>query len=181
MYFDGFLCASLSSEIERRLKFSSSFKDPAQYRFVESVDGRSWTVEDADKHVSEEFKLLRNKERERGRKWVNEAAVACTITHRDKLLKEAAERECFLCEDDVVIDSSFIKHWQCKMIRSQLSELNGLVLGCYSSHDSIAVSAEPALTFGKFGVYEFLGSKVYSAACYFSSVGRKCHSSSDSS
>ncbi|MCE9664017.1 hypothetical protein LY622_11225 [Halomonas sp. M5N1S17] len=167
MYFDGFLCASLSSEIERRLMFSSSFKDPAQYRFVESVDGRDWTVEDADKHVSEEFKLLRKKERDRGKSWVNEAAVACAITHRDKLLKEAAERECFLCEDDIVLDGSFISYWQCEMIRSRLSELNGLVLGCYSSHNIIAVREKPLLTFGKFGVYEVLGCKVYSGACYF--------------
>lgn len=167
MYFDGFLCASLSSEIERRLKFSSSFKDPAQFRFLESVDGRNWTVEDADKHVSEEFKLLREKEREKGRKWVNEAAVACTVTHRDKLLREAAERECFLCEDDVVIDSSFIKHWQSETIRSKLSDLNGLVLGCYSSHQNIEVSSKPLLTFGKYGVYEVLSRKIYSAACYF--------------
>ncbi|HSP31175.1 MAG TPA: hypothetical protein VLO13_04070 [Halomonas sp.] len=167
MYFDGFLCASLSSEIERRLKFSSSFKDPAQYRFVESIDGRNWGVDDADKHVSEEFKSFRKKERDKGKKWVNEAAVACALTHRDKLLKEAAERECFLCEDDVVIDSSFIKHWQCKVIRSKLSDLNGLVLGCYSSHNSIEVSQEPSLTFGKFGVYEVLDCKIYSGACYF--------------
>ena len=87
-----FICATLANEIDRQRSFKSNFSDETLFRFVESIDGRYWTDSDADIHVSERMRALRIRERASGKSWLNPAAIACALTHRDKLLSEAEER-----------------------------------------------------------------------------------------
>src|SRR5690554_4523330 len=81
-----FVAASLPEQTERQAFFASNFNDPRYFKIVTSVDGRNWTDEDADIFCSEEVRELRKNEKHKGKFWFRTAAVACAITHRDKLL-----------------------------------------------------------------------------------------------
>lgn len=162
-----FLCASLSDQLERRKLFSKCFSDPLLYRFVDSVDGRSWTESKADEYVSKQMKQLREEEKLKGRHWITPAAVACAITHRDGLLAVAQKQELILCEDDVQLSSDFIEQWQNEGTRAKFGSLEGIVLLHYSSRSNIVAARDPAIRFGKYTVHRLLSSHIASGACYF--------------
>ncbi len=162
-----FLCASLPDQIERKHSFASSFNNLSLFRFVESIDGRNWTDEKANEYVSKEMKSLRETERRKGRNWINSAAVACALTHRDGLLEAAQNHELILCADDVQISSDFIIQWQKREIRSKFAAQDGVVLLHYSSRGDIVAAREPIFRFGKYGVHKLLSHHIASGACYF--------------
>lgn len=162
-----FLCASLSDQNERKRSFSSCFSDPSLFQFVDSVDGRSWSDEQADEYVSQEMKELRAREREKVFRWINPAAIACALTHRDKLLAHAQLRSLMLCEDDILMAGDFIEHWRDGELREKMNGLSGVVLLHYFSRTPIVASGPPLFSFGKYGVYEVESGNVVSGACYF--------------
>lgn len=162
-----FLCASLSDQIERKRSFSSCFSDANLFRFVDSVDGRSWSEEQADEHFSQNMKALRTREREKGLRWISPPAIACALTHRDGLLFHAQSRSLILCEDDILIAGDFIQHWRDDELRKKMNGLDGVVLLHYFSRTPIVGSGSPLFSFGKYGVYEVESGNVVSGACYF--------------
>lgn len=162
-----FFCATLPSETDRQLSFKKNFADEQIFHFVESVDGRNWSDAEADTHVSEAMRSLRRCERERGKSWLNPAAIACALTHRDKLLPEAEERNVILCEDDVLIQSSFIDLWLMDHVREQFSKLDGVCLLHYMSRDPITSSQPPIAQFGEFKIFAIDNCNILSGACYY--------------
>ncbi len=165
-----FICASLVGEVERQRSFSKNFNDHSLYRFVDSIDGRAWLDEEADLHVSEEMKLLRERERLKGKLWINPAAIACALTHRDKLLVGAEKSNVILCEDDIKIQSDFIDLWKKNYVRERFSMLNSVVLLHYISINQITTSSPPVGEFGKYRIFKLDDSHVSSSACYFVSA-----------
>lgn len=162
-----FICATLTGEIDRQRSFKSNFSDETLFRFVESVDGRNWTDSDADVHVSEAMRALRMREREGGKSWLNPAAIACALTHREKLLSEAEQRNVILCEDDALIRSDFIDLWMDNHVRDEFSRLDGIVLLHYMSRMPITTSRPPVSQFGKFKIFSIDDCDISSGACYY--------------
>lgn len=162
-----FLCASLAGETERQRSFSKNFSDKSLFRFVDSVDGRGWSDSEADVHVSDEMKLLRERERLKGKLWINPAAIACALTHRDKLLAEAEESDVVLCEDDILLRRDFIELWSEDDIKAQFSKLDSIVLLHYTSRSPITTSSPPVAEFGKYRIFKLDEAQVSSGACYF--------------
>lgn len=162
-----FLCANLRGDSIRRDSFSKNFSDSCLFRFVESIDGRSWSDEQADSYCSEEMRSLRSHEQSKGKVWVGPAAIACALTHRDKLLAEASNYPLVACEDDITLSSDFIDLWKNKKVRERLSELDGIVLIHYMSRKRIYSSTPPVLDFGKYKIYKLDEPEIGSAACYF--------------
>ncbi len=163
-----FLCASLSDQHERKISFSSCFKDKNIFRFVESVDGRYWSDEQADFYVDDELKDIRKREKSKNKHWLNPALIACTLTHRDRLLKLAEQKPLILCEDDVLIEEEFIEQWLCQKTQSKLNSLDGVVLLHYISKKPIMADPRPIYNFGKYSVHKIEQGSVASGACYFS-------------
>jgi hypothetical protein len=168
-YAAGFICASLPDQLERRRRFAVEFAAREQFEFVDSIDGRSWSIEEADKFVSDHLRAVRQTEREKGKTWLNEAAVACALTHRDKLLVIAEQRDVFLCEDDAVIGRDLIDAFQQPSFRNGLRQLNGPVLAHYLAHVPILTDESPVIRLGRFGVYRLTSSHIMSGACYYAS------------
>lgn len=162
-----FLCASLADEQERRQSFANNFTSRTIYRFADSIDGRCWSDAEADLHVSEQMKLLRERERLSGKLWINPAAIACALTHRDKLLTEAETQSIILCEDDIIIRSDFIKLWQDEKIRAKLAGLDSIVLLHYISRTPITTSSAAVAKFGIYRIFKLDENHVASGACYF--------------
>lgn len=162
-----FLCASLAGEVARQKSFSSNFSNKSLFRFVDSVDGRGWSDAEADAQVSEEMRQLRERERLKGKRWINPAAIACALTHRDKLLSEAEERDVVLCEDDVLLQRDFIDLWCQEKVRKQFSECDGLVLMHYTSRSPITAAGPPAAQFGEYQLFKLDEVPVSSGACYY--------------
>lgn len=162
-----FLCASLAGEVDRQKSFSENFNDKALFRFVDSVDGRGWSDAEADAHVSEEMRQLRERERLKGKLWINPAAIACALTHRDKLLTEAEERDVILCEDDVLLQRDFIDLWCQEEVRKQFAECDGVVLMHYISRGAITASGPPVAQFGGYQIFKLDEVPVSSGACYY--------------
>ena len=166
-HFGGFVCASLGTELARRRAFARSFNDPAQLRFVESVDGRGWSEAEADAFVSDEMKEIRRRSRAEGKKWINESAVACALTHRDRLLPEALKRDVILCEDDVAIHRDFVRLWQKEGVRSVFRECTGPVLLHYRANSPIEVNPLPVATFGRYAIHRLTSQHIMSGVCYY--------------
>lgn len=162
-----FLAASLPGEQERQRSFSRNFKDPATFGFVASVDGRDWSDEQADSFVSAELKAVRTVEREKGKLWINPAAIACALTHRDKLLAAAERSETVLCEDDAVIRPEFVSLWAKDEVRRTFAGCDGVVLMHYASRMPITSHCKPVAEFSGFGIYKIDDVHVVSGACYF--------------
>jgi len=162
-----FLCASLEGETERQRSFSKNFNDKSLFRFVNSVNGRGWSDSEANIHVSEEMRLLRERERLKGKLWLNPAAIACALTHRDKLLAEAEEADIVLCEDDVLLHRDFIELWAKDDVREKFSKLDSVVLLHYTSRSPITTSTAPIAEFGKFRIFKLDEVQVLSGACYY--------------
>lgn len=162
-----FLCASLAGEVARQCSFSKNFSDDSLFRFVFSVDGRAWSDAEADLHVSEEMRLLRERERLKGKLWINPAAIACALTHRDKLLVGAEESNVVLCEDDVLLRRDFVELWSEDDVRKRFSKLDSIVLLHYTSRSPITTSSPPVAEFGKYRVFKVDEAQVSSGACYF--------------
>ncbi len=166
--FGSFVCASLPDSTLRRRTFAASFDDPSHFQFVQSIDGRQWTDQEADEHCSQDLIAKRKLEAERGKLWINPAAVACGLTHRDKLLPQASARDVILCEDDIAIDRRFISLWMMPEIRQRFNEVGGVVLLDYRNHVPIEVDKEPTARVGGFRLHRVKG-RVLSGACYFAS------------
>lgn len=163
----GFICATLLDQIERQASFAGSFGEPGQFRFVRSVDGRSWSEEEADTHISTELMEVRRRERERGKNWLNPAAVACALTHRDRLLAVAEQRPAILCEDDVLLDRDFVAAFTSQGVGwSAVQGLEGIVLFHYFSRDPITAYGPPVSSFGRYKIYRLDDVHVVSGACY---------------
>ena len=163
-----FLCASLTDESERQRSFSNNFRDKSLFRFVDSVDGRGWSDSEANAYVSEEMRLLRERERLKGKLWINPAAIACALTHRDKLLAEAEESNVILCEDDVLLNRDFIELWSENEIRETFSKLDSVVLFHYISQSLITTSTPSVAKFGKYRIFKLDEAlHVTSGACYY--------------
>lgn len=162
-----FLCASLAAETARRQSFSANFSDKSLFRFVDSVDGRSWSDSEADVHVTDEMRQLRERERLRGKLWINPAAIACALTHRDKLLAVAEERDVILCEDDVLINRDLIDLWRQDDVRKLFAAYDGVVLMHYISRTPITSSTAPVAEFGPYKIFKLDEVHVSSGACYY--------------
>ena len=170
-----FLCASLPGEIARQRSFSKNFSDSSVFRFVDSVDGRSWSDAEADTYVSEEMRQLRERERLKGAPWINPAAIACALTHRDMLLTVAEKSDVVLCEDDVLLCPEFIALWAEDEVKEKFSKLDSVVLLHYTSQNPITTSSPPVAEFGKFRIFKLDEIHVVSGACYYapSQVARR--------
>lgn len=117
--------------------------------------------------MSEELGKIRRSEIEKGRHWLNPAAIACALTHRDKLLTAAQLHQTILCEDDIVLDSKFICEWQKIEARDLFKNLNEPVLLHYFSRSPI-IAREPVIAkFGKYSIYKLESKHISSAACYY--------------
>lgn len=162
-----FLCATLADQAARQRSFADSFEDPAVFRFVEAIDGRDWTEEDADRLVTPELKLVREQERLKGKTWLNPAAVACAVTHRDKLLSAARTRSLILCEDDIRLAPDFVALWSDPVRREALAQLDGVVLIHYASREPITALAAVAGRIGQYTVHRLHDCHVVSGACYY--------------
>lgn len=161
-----FVCASLATETARQSSFSKRFHNPALFHFVPSIDGREWSEPEADQYVSQDLKALRAGERAKGKQWLNPAAIACALTHRDLLLAEAENRPVILCEDDVLLDRAFISQWTRDSMRDQFAGLDSVVLLHYMSQVPLTTSRPPVGVFGRYRVYRLDESRVSSGACY---------------
>lgn len=162
-----FLCASLDGETVRQRSFSKNFSDKSLFRFVNSVDGRDWSDPEANIHVSEEMRLLRERERLKGKLWINPAAIACALTHRDKLLAVAEETNVVLCEDDILLHRDFIELWAEDDVREKFSKLDSVVLLHYISRSPITTSTPPVAEFGRFRIFKLDEVHVLSGASYY--------------
>jgi GR25 family glycosyltransferase involved in LPS biosynthesis len=163
----GFIAAALADQRERRASFARNFSDPSHFRILDSIDGRTWSDDVADRHVSQEVRELRQREREKGKKWFNPSAVACALSHRDVLLAEAEKRDLILCEDDVRIESKFIGNWCDDEVRKIFMGLDGVVLLHYFSRQPIRPLGAEISRFGKYRIYEVDARGIRSAACYY--------------
>jgi GR25 family glycosyltransferase involved in LPS biosynthesis len=170
-----FVCASLAGETVRQRSFSENFSDKSLFCFVDSVDGRGWSDFEADVHVSDEMRQLRERERLKGKLWINPAAIACALTHRDKLLVEAEKRDVVLCEDDVLLKCNFIEIWREDEVRRKFAKCDGLVLMHYTSRSPITASGPPIAEFSEYQIFKLDEVHVSSGACYYAppSVARR--------
>ncbi len=164
-----FLCASLTDQVKRKKSFAKCFLDQSRFKFIDSIDGRNWTEEEADSFCSEEIQALRRREKQKGAHWINPAYIACTLTHRDRLLHTAQYKTVILCEDDVIISPDFIKQWSSADFKTKMDSLDGIVLLHYFSRTPITTSSAPELNTGKYQVYKIDSGEVVSGACYFAS------------
>lgn len=164
----GFVAASLASEKGRRRSFAANFSDPSQYCIVDSIDGRCWTDAYADTLTTDAVRAIRELEKKKGKMWFRPSAVACAITHRDKLLSEAERNDVILCEDDIRISDDFIKSWQDESVRAAFRQLDGVVLLHYISRSPVIAEKEIA-TFARFRIYKLNASGIRSAGCYYAS------------
>lgn len=162
-----FVCASLPNEKARRAHFLKPFSDSRQVHFVESIFGGDWTIEYAEGLMSPSFRELWKLMRERGRTWINQRAIACAITHRDRLLSIAEEGDCILCEDDALIKDNFIRLWKEEENRKILRDLGGIVLMNYTSRSEIFVNSNPVGNIGNYKIFRSGTKSVSSAACYY--------------
>lgn len=162
-----FICASLEGENERQRLFSRNFQDRGLFKFVESIDGRHWAEDEADVHVSKSMREVREKERAKGKRWISAAAVACALTHRDRLLPEAMDRDVVLCEDDVSINRDFIDLWSKPDIREAFRQIDGVVLMYYWSRAPITSQGEAVLRLGEYSVRRLDDLHILAAACYY--------------
>ena len=166
-HFGGFVCASLGTELARRKAFARSFADPAQLRFVESVDGRGWSEAEADTWVTPELRDLRQREAAKGKRWIGPPAIACALTHRDCLLAAAETDDVILCEDDARVSRDFIDAWQVGSVRSMFRDCGGVVLAHYRANQPIVTSTQPHATFGRYGIYRLTSEHIMSGASYY--------------
>lgn len=162
-----FICASLPDQVERRYSFARVFGNKALFRFVDSVDGRNWSASEANCYISTALKSRWERESLKGGVWINPAAIACALSHRDKLLAEASKRDVVLCEDDVILQHDFIDLWSRFDVRSLFSKCDGVVLLHYTSSAPITVSGAPVFNFGRYQVFKLDDVHVASAACYY--------------
>jgi len=166
-HFGGFVCASLATDVSRRIAFSKSFSDPALFRIVESIDGRGWSEEDADALVTPELRDLRRREVSNGKLWIGPPAIACALTHRDRLLAAAENDDVILCEDDARLSRDFIDAWQSQSVRTMFRDCGGVVLAYYRANLPILTEIQPRATFGRFGIYRLMSEHIMSAVTYY--------------
>lgn len=166
-HFGGFVCASLGTELARRKAFARPFDDPAQLRFVESFDGRGWSEAEADTWVTPELRDLRQREAAKGKRWIGPPAIACALTHRDRLLAVAETDDVILCEDDARLNRDFIHSWQIESVRSMFRDCGGVVLAHYRANQPIVTSTQPYATFGRYGIYRLTSDHIMSGASYY--------------
>lgn len=162
-----FLCASLASETKRQRRFANNFKDKSQFHFVNSIDGRKWSELDVDGYCSAEMMQRRKSLRLKAESWLGPAAIACALTHRDRLLSRAEENTLILCEDDIILNPDFIDLWCRDDIREQFQKFDGPVLFHYFSQGLITASSPPVASFGKYSIYRLDQVHILSSACYF--------------
>lgn len=162
-----FLCASLPGEVYRQRSFAKNFSSQHAYAFVDSVDGRQWSEEEADSYCSMTMKELRQRERDKGKRWLNPAAIACALTHRDKLIALSEKRNVILCEDDSIIEGDFIALWHDKSTQNTFAKCDSVVLIHYRSASPITSSAPPVAEFGKYKIFRVDDGNVGSGACYY--------------
>jgi len=164
-----FICASLTDAIDRRASFSRHFPSKSQFEFVDSIDGRNWSSHYADTYCTSSFVELRARQSKQNKTWANPAAVACAMTHRDKLLKEAVHRDAILCEDDALIDQKMIQLWQQQNIRDIFRNIGDVTLLFYLSRSTIRVSKIPLARVGPYCIYRVTDGEVGSAVSYYAS------------
>lgn len=173
-HFGGFVCASLGTEHVRRQAFTRSFDDPAQLCFVESVDGRGWSEEEADAFVTPELRDLRRMEAAQGKRWIGPPAIACALTHRDRLLAAAETKDRISCEDDTRLSKDFIEAWQVESVRNMFRDCGGVVLAHYRSNTPILTETHPHAIFGRYGIYKLTSEHISSGACYYCPPAISC-------
>jgi GR25 family glycosyltransferase involved in LPS biosynthesis len=166
-----FVCVSLDDQFARRASLKSCFEDERQLYFVQSIDGRNWSIEEAEEYISDEYRDLWRTMRERGRTWLNSGAIACALTHRDRALPIAVKGPCIICEDDAIISRDFIEIWRDYDVREQWGKFDGVILLHYASKVEIEARTEAIAKFGRYSLHEVTGKAPGSTACYF--VNRK--------
>jgi GR25 family glycosyltransferase involved in LPS biosynthesis len=166
-YFGGFVCASLATDIIRRKAFARSFSDPALVRYVDSIDGRRWSEEYVDSLTTPELRDLRRNAAAEGKLYLRPSAIACALTHRDRLLAAAENDDVILCEDDARLSSDFVDAWQSQSVRTMFRDCGGVVLGYYRASVPILTEIEPYATFGRFGIYRLVSEHVLSTVTYY--------------
>ena len=162
-----FVCASLPDQEERRRSVASRFRDKRQLVFVESIDGRNWSINETEAYMSLEFRDLWRTMRERGRKWLSSGAVACALTHRDKMLPLAENNDIIICEDDAKFSHEFIELWRQAELRKTFNAIRGVVLLHYIAREPIKSIGDPIADLGKYKIFRIQTASVASTASYY--------------
>lgn len=161
------LYASLPDQVERRKAIQRNVQDTVPIAFVESIDGRQWTEEEAFAHVSEYWKDRRTRLLSKGVNSMPTGAVACALTHRDRLLANAEEGGKILCEDDAMFDTRFLEHVASNEVAEVLERLSGVTLLNYRWRGDIQAEREPVAYIGKYSVHRLRSKSIVSAAAYY--------------
>lgn len=121
------------------------------------------------------MRQLRGRERLKGKLWINPAAIACALTHRDKLLAIAEHRNVVLCEDEVFLRRDFVDLWCQDDVRKKFAKCNGVVLMHYISRRPTTTSAPAVAESGGYQIFQMNEVHVSSSACYYAppSVARR--------
>lgn len=161
------LYASLDEQIERRKAIKKNIGGRVPYAIVSCVDGRGWTEDVTNSHLSEELLQVRKASQAAGKTWLASGAVACAVTHRDHLIGQSHPLGKVLCEDDAVFNKDFISLIASGQVAHELSKLGGVTLLNYRSRQPITADREPVARIGRYTVHRLTSGSVASAAAYF--------------
>ena len=161
------LYASLEEQERRRASVKRNVGHHAKFAFVRSVDGREWSEEEVEKHLSSAMISRRRTESAKGRDWLTRGAIACAITHRSNVIGRIGDLGKICCEDDAVIARSMLAYIGDGTLQACLEKLEGVTLLDYRSRSDIVAKRDPVMTIGKYSVHKVRPAGIGSGACYF--------------
>ena len=160
------LYASLPEHVNRRKSVINNLKNKVKFAFINSLDGRKWTDEQTESHLSKKMIQFRRDQINKGRDWLSPGVIACAMTHR-KMISTIDVKGKFCCEDDAVIETDVIKLISDGSLQLILDELDGLTLLDYRSRRNIIAEKKPFQKIGKYSIHRVISYNLGSAACYF--------------
>ena len=161
------LYASLEEQAKRRASVKRNVRHHAKFAFFRSIDGREWSEQEVENHLSCTMISRRRTESAQGRDWLTRGAIACAITHRSNLIDRIGDLGKVCCEDDAVIARSMLAYIGDGTLQAGLEKLDGVTLLNYRSRSDIIAEREPVMTIGKYSVHKVRPAGLGSGACYF--------------